>query len=65
MIIDNKFEIGAIVYLKTDKEQEQRVVSGLIVGKYDVVYELSCGVNTSRHYDFEISTKKDTVIACI
>lgn len=62
MMIDNRFEIGDIVYLKTDPDQYQRMVSGIIVGMYCLNYELALGDGSSTHHDFEISTTKNVLI---
>ncbi len=60
MVIDNKYEIGDIVYLITDKEQEQRMVSSIVVYKAgELVYKLVCGTTYSEHYDFELSDTKN------
>jgi hypothetical protein len=55
MMIDNEFNIGEVVYLKTDPEQFPRIVTGLSVRTTIVSYELSLGECLSCHYDFEIS----------
>lgn len=56
MVIDNRFLIGDIVYLKTDVEQLQRLVTAIkVCGDSSYFYELSCGRDVSEHYDFEIS----------
>lgn len=56
MVIENKFEIGQTVYLKTDIEQLQRIITAIkICGDNSMFYELSCGKECSDHYDFEIS----------
>ena len=62
MVVDNKFEITQIVYLKTDTEQKPRIVTGIRVQKDDVCYELGCGTDVSVNYDFEISETKDILI---
>ena len=62
MVIDNKFEIGDEVYLKTDIEQFCRIVIGLNISKVDIGYTLSCGIMESTHYDFEISIEKDVLM---
>lgn len=60
MVIDNKFELGQIVYVVTDTEQLPRQVTEIQVKPGGtIVYELSCSVNTSVHYDFELSTEVD------
>jgi hypothetical protein len=58
MVIDNEFEIGELVYLKTDQEQVQRIVSALIVAKTYVGYELKTGTYVSSHEAFEIVKEK-------
>ncbi len=63
MIINNKFQIEDIVYLKTDADQKQRIVTALLVrpgGSYS--YELSCGTEAKWFYEFEISAEKDFII---
>lgn len=58
MKIDNKFEFGQLVYLRHDQMQSERMVTAFMVSKYDVTYELTCGLEVSRHYDYEISDIK-------
>lgn len=59
MVIDNKFDIGQIVYLKTDEDQLPRIITGLTIrGNNVLVYCLSSGTSESWHYDFEISEEK-------
>lgn len=62
MVINNKFQIGEIVYLITDPEQLPRIVTRLIVNMNTVLYDLSCGMEMSAHYDFEISEEKAIVV---
>ena len=59
MRIDNKFDIGQTVYLKTDSEQRERLVTAIIVRGYGILYSLSFETDESTHYDFEISAEKD------
>jgi hypothetical protein len=62
MVINNKFEIGDTVYLITDKEQEPRLVTELIIRPGGlIVYGCSLCQETSEHYDFELSKEKDYV----
>lgn len=44
MVVDDKYPIGSVVYLSTDPEQHQRLVTGIMIrsGSY-VQYELSIG----------------------
>lgn len=58
MVLDNKFEIGSYVYLKTDPAQEKRIVTGFNVRATSITYMLSLGANESYHYEFEISDER-------
>lgn len=62
MIINNKYDIGQIVFLITDPEQLPRIVTRLIVNMNTVLYDLSCGMEMSAHYDFEMSEEKTIVV---
>jgi hypothetical protein len=55
MVLDNKFEIEQTVYLKTDIEQKERIVTGFYVRNTSITYGLSCGTEETFHYDFEIT----------
>jgi len=57
-----KFRIAQTVYLTTDKEQEKRIVTAITERQSGFVYELSCGLDISSHYDFEISADEDTLM---
>lgn len=62
MVIENKFNIGDVVYLKTDKDQSPRIVYGFAVRQAGILYELACGASTSGHYDFEITSEANVLI---
>lgn len=65
MVVDNKFEIGQIVYLKTDPEQLPRIITGIMIAPTAaLVYWTSMGMVEGRHYDIEISATKDVNYAC-
>ena len=57
IVVENKFEFGDIVYLKTDKEQNPRIIYSMKVFPNEILYELACGTTVSSHYEFEISTE--------
>ena len=59
MTINNKFNIGDIVYLVTDPLQQKRIITGIVVRKTTIMYHMALGNDESGHYDFEISTTKD------
>lgn len=63
MIIENDFNIGDEVYLKTDVDQHVRLVTSFNVRTERITYELSCGTNTSWHEPFEISAERDVLKA--
>ena len=58
MVVDNIYNIGDTVYLKTDIDQLSRLVTGLTIRTGCTMFELSCGEKASMHYDFEISKEK-------
>lgn len=61
--VEIEFEIGDQVYLKTDQDQQLRIVTALSVREgARVNYELSCGITTSWHSGFEISADIDVKI---
>ena len=57
--VEIDFEPGDIVYLKTDRDQYERIVTGYCIRKSGVSYELAFGSSTSWHYDFEITFEKE------
>lgn len=59
MVIDNCFELGEFVYLKTDAEQERRIVTEISVRPTGILYRLTFGTIESYHYDIEISREVD------
>lgn len=59
MEIKNEFNIGEIVFLITDENQLERIVTGLIIRKDSIIYYLSCGTTETSHYSFEIATNKN------
>ncbi|MGL4337815.1 MAG: hypothetical protein ACRCST_13060 [Turicibacter sp.] len=63
ILIDNEFEIGELIFLKTCKDQVPRIITGILVRKKSHVYYISNGENESAHYDFEISREKDVKLA--
>jgi len=48
------------VYLVTDTEQSERIVVSISIHPNNLImYSLMCGVETSDHYEFELSDKVD------
>ena len=54
-VINAQYHIGQTVYLRTDDEQAERIVVGLVLQPKDLLYILGCGTEESTHYDFEIT----------
>lgn len=59
MRIETAFDIGEIVFLITDEEQAERMVTRIYVNPNGVCYELSYGMATSTHFEMEMSRSKD------
>ena len=62
ILIESEYAVGDTVYLKTDSEQLKRVITGISIRPKDICYSVSQGVNSSWHYDFEMSKTKDADI---
>jgi hypothetical protein len=60
VLIDVPYEFGDMVYLKTDDDVRQRVITAVkILPNSSVIYELTCGTQISHHYEFEFTTEYD------
>ncbi len=59
MKIDNKFNIEQMVFLKTDEDQRERIVTSFKVFKNEIRYYLAYSTVETLHYEFEISDTKD------
>lgn len=57
-----KHEIGDFVYLKTDKDQDKRIVIGVNIRPSGILYELGYGSTSSWHYEIEITESKDVLL---
>ena len=62
MVIDNNYEIGDEVYLKTDIDQLKRIVTELRITPNGIKYLLSISTDETIHYDMEFSKEKDVLI---
>jgi hypothetical protein len=61
MLIDNLYNIGDLVFLSTDQDQKQRLVTGFLIRQGLVLYYLASGPDESLHYDFEITEVKSVL----
>jgi hypothetical protein len=57
------FQIGDMVYLKTDTDQEARMVTGILQRPNGLIYYLAICGNESIHYEIEITKEKNTLKA--
>lgn len=61
MIIQNKYDFGDTVYLKTDTDQNAWLVTGIKATPNDLIYILSQGTREYPAYDIELSKEKDVL----
>jgi hypothetical protein len=60
--MEQVFEIGQIVYLKTDLDQMPRMVTGILNRSNYKIYYLSQATNETMHYHYEISVEVNEII---
>lgn len=56
---EHAFQIGQIVYLRTDSDQERRIVNAIIICPNSLMYTLGKGPDQSDHYEFELTAERD------
>lgn len=56
--VELEFEIKDVVFLKTDKEQLERIVYSIDITENTVMYWIVQGTTASKHYGFEMSNNK-------
>jgi len=61
MVINTKYELGDIVYLKTDSDQLERIVTGFSIKLNSICYNLNQATTESWHWDFEITRDRDVL----
>lgn len=61
IVIENKFEIGQIVYLKTDEDQCARIITGIHIRPTGITYSLAVGDEETPHYEVEITEQKNVL----
>lgn len=61
MLLESKYDIGELVYLKTDKDQNKRMVLEVLFSTNGVQYRLACGNCSSWHYEMECTIEKDVL----
>jgi hypothetical protein len=63
MNITTKYDIGSLVYLVTDSEQLDRMITGIKINPSGLVYTLAEGTNETFHYEIELSDKRNIIKA--
>ncbi len=62
MVVDNKYDFGDMVYLKTDPDQLKRIITGIHVFPGNAIsYTVTQAGTESQHYEFEISAEKQII----
>lgn len=61
LMIENEYNIGDIVYLKTDEKQLQRLLFAIEISSTGLLYRLACGEINTYHYAIEMTTEKSFV----
>lgn len=63
MTIRNQFELGEIVYLKTDLDQHPRQIISITVSiDGGMFYKCVAGLETDIHFEAELSREKDMAL---
>lgn len=66
MTITTKYDLKQLVYLVHDPEQLQRMVTGInIITPKLVSYQLSCGADTSDHYEYELAAERNAAMTIL
>lgn len=60
--MNTKYNIGDIVFLKTDKEQIPRMITGILIRPYGNIFYLSKGDYETTHYDIEFTSDINELI---
>ena len=64
MTIENKYNLRSIVYLKTDKDQAARIITGINVrASGNLTYNIAFGATDTWHYECELSDVRDVILA--
>ena len=54
-----KFNLEEIIYLITDEDQKERIITGVLLEPNSIQYRVVCGTNTSWHFECELNTSKN------
>lgn len=62
IILESEYDLGQIVYLKTDPDQKKRMVKQICFSHKGIEFNLIHGTETTWHADFELSVESDILI---
>ena len=62
MLVENKYNIGDVVFLLTDIDQVKRIITGIIIRPNSILYYVSCGSAETLHYDLEIILERNYAV---
>lgn len=60
-IVESKFNLNDLVYLVTDPDQKERIVTGILLVHNSMKFWISCGDTETCHYEPELSAEKDVL----
>lgn len=58
-LVTTEFDLGQVVYVKTDAEQDPCIVTAICIRPGHVTYQISRSEWTQGFYDFELSATKN------
>lgn len=61
-MIENAFNIGDMVYLKTDRDQYERMIIGIFISPVGISYRCAAGNLETNHYEIELAKEKNVMI---
>lgn len=62
MVIENKYNIGEKVFLVTDGNQLERLVTAIQISPNNLLYRLINNTTETWHFEFEISKERSFVL---
>lgn len=62
MKINNAFNFGDILFLKTDHDQKERILTGINITPNGITYRVSEGINESYHFEIELSREANILL---
>lgn len=63
MKFESKYDLGQIVYLKTDIDQRERIITQIKFDPTGCIYKLALCTEETYHFDIEISTQRNIIKA--